>query len=212
VAVRDSTSERSDQIDRTISPVNAVLFGVVAGIVVGAATSPLQGWLSDSASSLANSAGTWSLVAFLAARRSSKVVVGAVVAAVTLAMCEVGYALATEVRGGSNATSTVVFWIAAAVLAGPPLGVAGTWTRQSHPLRRGAGFGVMSGVLVGEGVYGLTKISDTTDWRYWTAEIVVAAGLVAWVAWRHRSITVISSCVGMTCASAVVVYCVAVTA
>jgi hypothetical protein len=195
-----------------LSAVNAVLVGLIAGLVVGALTSPLQGWLSDSASSLANSAGTWSLVAFLAARRSHEMMVGALVAAVTLAMCEVGYVLATEVRGGSNATSTVMFWIAAAVLAGPPIGVAATWTRQSHPPRRGAGFGVINGVLVGEGIYGLTKIRDTTDWRYWTVEIAVAAGIAAWLAWRDRSVAAIGSCIGVTCAAAVVVYFVAVSA
>jgi hypothetical protein len=195
-----------------LSAVNAVLVGLIAGLVAGALTSPLQGWLSDSASSLANSAGTWSLVAFLAARRSHEMMVGALVAATTLAMCEIGYVLATEVRGGSNATSTVMFWIAAAVLAGPPIGVAATWTLQSHPPRRGAGFGVITGVLVGEGIYGLTKIRDTTDWRYWTVEIAAAAGIVAWFIWCDRSVAAIGSCIGMTCPAGVVVYIVAVSA
>jgi uncharacterized protein DUF6518 len=210
--MQESTSETSESIYQPPEAVNAVFVGVIAGLVVGALTSPLQGWLADSASSLANSAGTWSLVAFLVARRSQNVGVGAVVAAVTLAMCELGYVLATEIRGGSNATSTVVFWIAAAVVAGPPLGVAATWSRQSHPVRRGAGFGVMSGVLLGEGVYGLARISDTTDWRYWAAEIVVAVGIVGLVVLRSRSVLVMSGCIGMTAAAAAVVYCAAVSA
>ena len=211
MAVLESTSERAAST-RQPSSVNAVLVGLVAGLMVGAFTSPLQGWLADSVSSLANSAGTWSLVAFVVARRSPSAAVGAIVAAVTLAMCELGYVLANEVRGGSNATSTVVFWIAAAVLAGPPLGVAASWSQRPHPLRRGAGFGVMSGVLLGEGIYGLAKVSDTTDGRYWVVEIGVAVGVVGWVAIRHRTVRVIISCIGMTGAAAAVVYCVAVSA
>jgi hypothetical protein len=194
------------------SAANATLVAVIGGLVVGALTSPLQGWLADSASSLANSAGTWSLFAFLVAKRSPKVAIGAGVAAISLAMCELGYVISTEVRGGSNAISTVVFWIAAAFLAGPPLGVAATWSRQSNPRRRGAGFGVMSGVLLGEGIYGLIQISDTTDWRYWMAEILVSAGIVGWVAFRTRSVRVISGCLAMTGAAAAVVYLVAIAA
>jgi hypothetical protein len=204
-----STSELTRQ---PTSAANALLVAVIGGLVVGTVTSPLQGWLADSASSLANSAGTWSLLAFLVAKRSPKAAVGAGVAAISLAMCELGYAIATEVRGGSNATSTVVFWIVAAFLAGPPLGIAATWSRQSHPLRRGAGFGVMSGVLLGEGAYGLIQISDTTDWRYWAAEIAVSAGIVGWVAFRARSVRVINGCLAMTAAAASVVYLVAVAA
>ncbi|MEP7113799.1 MAG: DUF6518 family protein [Ilumatobacteraceae bacterium] len=206
-----TAARRSAPIDRP-SAANAALVGMAAGLLAGALTSPLQGWLADSASSLANSAGTWSLVAFLVSRRSPKAVIGALVAALTLATCELGYVLATEVRGGSSATSTVAFWIAAAILAGPPLGVAALWSRASHPLRRGAGFGVISGVLVGEGIYGLTKISDTTDWRYWSAEIAVAAGIVGRVALRNRSVRVIGSCIAMAGAAAVVVYVAAVSA
>ena len=127
-------------------------------------------------------------------------------------MCELGYVLATEVRGGSNATSTVAFWIAAAILAGPPLGVAALWSRAFDPLRRGAGFGVISGVLFGEGMYGLAKIGDTTDWRYWSAEIAVAAGIVVWVALRNRSARVIGSCVAVAGAAAVVFYAAAMSA
>lgn len=211
VPVQQLTADRSAPIDRP-SVANAVLVGLAAGLLVGALTSPLQGWLGDSVSSLANSAGTWSLVAFLVARRAPNAMVGALVAAVTLAMCEFGYVLATAVRGGSNSTSTMAFWIVAAALAGPPLGVAALWSRGCHPLRHGAGFGVISGVLFGEGIYGLVKISDTTDWRYWSAEIAVAAGIVGLVALRNRSVSVIGSCIAMAGAAAAVVYIAAVSA
>ena len=197
---------------RLASALNAIAVGLVAGLVVGMLTSPLQSWLSDSTSSLANSAGTWSLVAFFVARRSPSATVGALGAAVTLAMSELGYVLATAIRGGTSSTSTVVFWIVAAALAGPPLGVAAVWSRQPNPWRRGAGFGVVVGVLVGEGIYGLTKIADTTDGRYWTAEIAVAVAIVVVVAWRHRSAVVIAGCLALAGAAAAVVYVAAISA
>ena len=103
----------------------------------------------------------------------------------TLASCEVGYALATELRGGTNATSTVLLWLTAAALAGPPLGVAGSWAAATSP-RRGVGIAVLGGVLLGEGVYGWTTIADTTEWRYWMVETVIGALVVAFAAVRNR--------------------------
>lgn len=155
-------------------------------MLVGALTAYAQGWFADELSSLANSAGPWSTAAFFVARWQRAVVRGAVVAALCLACCEIGYAAATNVRGGSNATSTMVFWLAAAVLAGPPLGVAGAWSNRTGTLR-GIGFGVLAGVLIGEGLYGWATVADTTDWRYWMLETVAGAGLAVWAALQPRT-------------------------
>ena len=105
----------------------------------------------------------------------------------TLATCEVGYAIANDMRGGSNSTSTVAFWLIAAVLAGPPLGIAGAWSTH-RGLRRGVGFAVIAGVLIGEGIYGWTTVADTTDWRYWAVEMFAGVAIVlvtVTVAVRH---------------------------
>lgn len=156
---------------------------VAVGLAVGVVTAYGQGWLGDSTSSLANSAGSWSLAAFLVARFARRVPVAVVAATVTLACSEVGYAIATNVRGGSNATSTVVFWLVAAMLAGPPLGVAGAWSTR-RGIRQHVGVGVIAGVLIGEGIYGWTTIADTTDWRYWAVETLL--GVVVLVAITAR--------------------------
>lgn len=158
---------------------------VGAGLVVGAFTAYGQGWLSDSTSSLANSAGSWSLVAFLVARYNQRLVRAVVAAMLTLASCELGYVLATDFRGGSNSSSTIAFWMVAAVLAGPPLGVAGSWATKGG-LRRSLGFAVIGGVLIGEGVYGWTTVADTTDWRYWAVETAIGAAIVVVFAMRSR--------------------------
>jgi hypothetical protein len=158
---------------------------VVVGLAVGALTAYGQGWLSDSTASFSNSAGPWSLAAFLVARYNRHVPVGVIAAMATLACCEFGYAIATVIRGNSNSTSTIVFWLTAAVLAGPPLGVAGAWS-SGRGLRRTVGFAVIGGVLMGEGLFGWTTIADTTDWRYWAVELLIGAAIATAAAMRSQ--------------------------
>lgn len=158
---------------------------VGVGLLVGALTAYAQGWLSDATNSLANSAGPWSVATFLVARFTRRLPVAVAAAMLTLACCELGYALATVVRGDSNSTTTVLFWLTAAVVAGPPIGVAAAWSTQPG-LQRGVGFAVIGGVLLGEGVYGWTTVADTTDWRYWAVESVIGATVVLVAAVRSQ--------------------------
>lgn len=157
--------------------------GVVVGLLMGALTAYAQGWLGDSTASLANSAGPWSLAAFVVARFARRLPAAVATAVLTLVCCELGYVIATEIKGGSNATSTVMFWLTAAVLAGPPLGVAAAWSSREG-LWRAVGFAVVGGVLVGEGTYGWTSIADTTDWRYWAVELALGVVVIALAAVR----------------------------
>lgn len=155
----------------------AIATAIVVGLVVGAFTAYAQGWLTDEVSSLANSAGPWSLAGFAVARHVRRPAQACVAAMLTLASCEVGYAIATEIRGGSNAQSTIAFWLGAAVLAGVPLGLAGSLSTMGG-VRRSVGFAVVAGVLIGEGLYGWTEIADTTDWRYWAVETLAGIAIV----------------------------------
>jgi hypothetical protein len=155
------------------------VMAVIVGLLVGALTAYAQGWLIDAVGSLANSAGPWSLAAFLVAMRARRPLVAALSAMLVLASCEIGYVIATHVRGGSNATSTVLFWLAAAVLAGPPLGVAGAWSWQrGWWFGASAGPAVLAGVLIGEPIYALSTIADTTSPAYWVIELLVGVSIV----------------------------------
>jgi hypothetical protein len=158
---------------------------VAVGLGVGAITAYGQAWLSDSTTSLVNSAGPWSVAAFLVARFNRRVPLAVVAAMLTLACCELGYALATELRGGTNSGSTVAFWLTAAALAGPPLGIAGAWSTETG-VRRGVGISVVGGVLLGEGAYGWSTIADTTDWRYWAIELVIGALVIVFAIARSK--------------------------
>ena len=132
-------------------------------------------------------------------------------AVLVLASCEVGYASATEIRGGSNATSTVMFWLTAAVLAGPPLGVAAAWTRRGRwSFGASAGPAVLAGVLIGEPTYALSTIADTTTPAYWVGELLVGIAVVVLACVRIirrdlRPALAVPFCVGSTVLVAAVV-------
>jgi len=97
----------------------------------------------------------------------------------------VGYVLGAQMRGYPSSHSTILFWGVAALLAGPLLGVSAYWVKTRSDVRAGIGVGVVSGVLVGEGIYGLTRIADTTYPPFWWGEIVVGLVLLLAVAWRR---------------------------
>jgi Family of unknown function (DUF6518) len=190
---------------RGLPAVPGLAVAVAVGLLVGALTAYAQGWLGDSTNSLANSAGPWSVAAFLVARSNRWLVTSIVAAMLTLASCELGYAIATDVRGGSNSTSTVVFWLIAAMLAGPPLGIAGAWSTR-RGMRRGIGVAVIGGVLIGEGVYGWTTVADTTDWRYWAVEAAIGAAVVVVAVQRCERLRHALVAVAMAMATAGVVF------
>ena len=187
------------------SSATGLLVGVLVGVGVGVLTAYGQGWLNHSTSSLANSAGPWSLAAFAVAGYNRQVLPAVAAATVTLACCELGYVFATEIRGGANATSTVEFWLTAAMLAGPPLGVAAAWSTR-RGLFRWVGLAVIGGVLIGEGIYGWTTVADTTDWRYWAVEVLLGVIVLSTVAVRSRQLVHAGAAIGTAALTALVVF------
>ncbi len=186
----------------------AIVGAIAVGLVVGGLTAYAQGWLSNATTSLANSAGPWATAAFLVACYNRRLLTAIVAAMATLACCELGYAIATVVRGDSNSATTVAFWLIAAVLAGPPLGIAAAWSTREG-IRHGIGFAVIGGVLIGEGTYGWTTVADTTDWRYWAVELLIGVIVVAAAAFHRKSTLQLLATVGTGALTAMVVFVVA---
>jgi hypothetical protein len=92
------------------------------------------------------------------------------------------------VRGYPASTTYVAFWSLAAIVAGPFLGVGGCAVRHERGLLAAAGVGGVGGLLVAEGIFGLTVNVATTSTTYWWGEIVLGCGLWAWLgATRLRS-------------------------
>jgi len=100
-----------------------------------------------------------------------------------------GLARRLQARGGSawfaTGTGLIAFRGAAALLAGPLVGIFAHGVKSGQGLRPAVGIGAMSGVLVGEGVYGLRFISDSTSPVYWWCEILVGVILAALVVMRQ---------------------------
>lgn len=155
-----------------------------AGLLVGVLTSFAQGFLPEVLSPMANSAGSWSLIAFLLAslcpRRGFAVAIGVL----SLLAMVAGYDLASVLRGFPVSPGGSLFWVTAAVVVGPFLGLGGHALRSRNRLAPAA-VGAVSGVLVGEGVYGLTVIAATTPAEYWTGSIAVGVAFLLWAAVRR---------------------------
>jgi hypothetical protein len=180
-----------------------------AALALGALTSYAQGVLPHGLAPLANSSGSWSLAAFLLAAIARDGRTAAAAGPVALLMMVLGYDLGSLLRGFDPSLPFTAFWLAAAVVVGPFLGLGG------HAVRHGTrlaplGAGAMSGVLVGEGVYGLLTIAGTTSPVYWTGSVVAGVALLAWaVAARfprvRPALTAAATC-AVTAALFVVVY------
>ncbi len=188
----------------------SALLVTVVSLVLGALTAYAQGWLPEQVGSLANSSGSWALLAFLLALLGARPAVAAAFGSLSLLALLAGYVLGAEVRGYPSSSQLIVFWGAAALLAGPLLGVGASWVRSRRGPFAALGAGAMSGVLVGEGVYGLAYIADTTYPPYWWGEIAVGLALLLAVTTRclpdPRDIALGVGVTGLTAAAFVAVY------
>ncbi len=187
-----------------------VLLCAIGGLAIGVLTSLAQGGALPAAiASLANSAGAWTAAAFLLALPNRRPRLGLVLGPIALAAMLVGYDLATLARGFPVSSSTIVFWGLAAVVVGPVLGVGAAWARGAEPRRVALGVAPLAGILIGEAVYGLTFVADTTDARYWIGQAVVGVVAIAWVGARTRSLKatlLCAACAGAMAAAFVAAY------
>ena len=146
------------------------------GLALGVLTAYAQNWLPQELGSLANSSGSWALLAFGLALLGPNIAVAAASGSLSLLTLLGGYVVGAGLRGDPSSSAMIVFWVAAGLLIGPLLGLGAYWVKTDSGSRAALGIGAMGGVLVGEGIYGLAYIADTTFPPYWWGEIV--AGLV----------------------------------
>jgi hypothetical protein len=171
----------------------------LAGAAIGILTSLGQTYLPFELSPLANSASSWSLAAFLLSLVEVAPRRGAVLGAVALATMIAGYAVATELRGFTVGTRLLVFWGLASIVVGPALGAGAAWVRGRDPIRIAAGVAVIVGILVGEGVYGLTVVADTTAGPYWVGATIAGLAVAILVSVRKlRTFRLVATCAALT--------------
>ena len=154
-------------------------FGLVlaAGMAIGGLTSFGQTWLPFELSPLANSSGSWVALAFGLCLSNRSPRRGVVLGVLALASMLAGYVIVADLRGFPSATSTVLFWTVAAVIAGPVLGIGAAWAHGTDDRKLGLAYSPLVGVLLGEGIYGLRALADTTPTAYWVSQIAVSLGL-----------------------------------
>lgn len=175
--------------ERALLPVRPAVLRVAAVVavafVIGGLTSFGQALLPEGVASLANSASGWTVptavLVLLSARGYPEAAVGA---ALGFAAMTVGYAVVSGWRGFPFDPMT---WAIIGLLVGPVIGVAAHALRRA-PIPAAAGAGVLAGILVGEGVYGLTVVAETTSPVYWWAVIALGAALVVATAVRLRAV------------------------
>ncbi|MFC3296902.1 hypothetical protein DZF92_08975 [Clavibacter michiganensis subsp. insidiosus] len=174
---------------RAILPaaLRATVVVLVFSLVMGGLTSPAQGFLPSWMSSLANSAGGWSMLAFLGVWLSrARPLLGAVLGAASFVAMVEAYGVVSLWRGYFLADPFSSMWIPIGLVAGPFIGLAAALVRHASRRWPIAGVAVLSAALVAEGVYGLTVVAETTSPVYWTLEIVLAVGFLAAAALRGR--------------------------
>ena len=185
------------------SDVKASLIVGLTGFGLGVLTAYAQFWLPEEVGSLANSAGTWCLIAVLLALLATSQRAAAAFGVLALGTLLIGYVSGAAFRDIPSSRSLVAFWGLAAFVVGPFLGLAAHWIKTEKPIYNAVGAGGICGLLIGEGVYGLVVIADSTYPPYWWAEILVGAGLLIWASARLRRAQLVGLAVGVATVIAV---------
>ena len=182
MAVKSSLSDRRPN-DRVSTPgqrwlriLLAVAGVAVASYFVGGVTSPAQEHLPEEISPFANSSSGWTMLTFLLIWHSRLPTLWAAVSgAIAFVLMVDGYRIVSEWRGyGYGAPFQDIFTFIG-IVVGPVIGVSAALLRYGSPTWKGLSIVPLTSVLIGEGVYGLTVVGDTTSPVYWS--LIIAAGL-----------------------------------
>ena len=167
---------------RAISSALAVL---AASLLLGGLTSWAQGVLPDALASFANSPSGWTvLTALLVAAARPSLAGGAALGVASFVTVVLGYTVASELRGLSY---DPVLWSVVGVIAGPFVGAAAAAIMGHRVVHAALGAGTIAGVLIADGIYGLTVVASDTSPAYWTLCLAAGAALIGVTATRLRT-------------------------
>lgn len=162
---------------RALAPFAAVAVALGGSVVLGGLTSFAQTFLPDAFRPFANSASGWTLLAFLLVYAGrARLLLGTILGVVAFVGLVVGYAVVSNLRGFYYSYTGIFTIIGLA--AGPVLGFSAALARHGteHSRRRlwrVLGFSPLCAVLIGDGVFGLRYVSETTGTFYWILTIVL---------------------------------------
>jgi hypothetical protein len=140
-----------------------VLAGVLLALAVSAAAGGLtpigQQYLPEPLAPLANSSGSWTLVAFAAVYASrARPVSAAVLGAACFVLMNELYAVVSTLRGNPYSAGFPDLWTLVALVIGPLVGLAAAWLRSDREALVVAAIAAPSAVLIGEGAYYLAVL------------------------------------------------------
>jgi hypothetical protein len=181
---------------------------LVSAAVTGALTSFGQTYLPDELRSLANASGPWFVVVMGAlVVAHPRPVLAIILGVLALIVMNEAYGVVSRWRGFSYGGGLSSMWNQIALLVGPVAGIAATWLRSSQPVLIALGASAPAAVLIGEGLFGLTVVNDTTSPVFWTIELAAGIGVVVVTAvTRLRTIVAIGVLVGASAFGAALFY------
>ncbi|TFC04330.1 hypothetical protein E3O42_05420 [Cryobacterium adonitolivorans] len=161
--------------DTRSSALRAAVLVIVGGVLIGGLTSFAQQYLPPSVNSLSNSAGGWTMFSFLIVWLSrARPLLAGFLGIVVFQLLVESYSVVAEWRGFDDGDPFTSIWTIVGLVAGPLLGVAASLVRYAPPVWRALAVTPLSAVLLGEGIWALNTIADTTSPVYWTLEIVLS--------------------------------------
>ncbi len=136
-----------------------VLLALAVAAAAGALTPIGQQHLPEPLAPLANSSGSWTVIAFAAVYLSrSRPLVAAVLGAACFVLMNELYAVVSTLRGNPYTAGFPDFWNLTGILVGPVVGLAAAWLRDDRPARLAMAIAAPSAVLLGEGAYYVTVL------------------------------------------------------
>ncbi|WP_245991232.1 DUF6518 family protein [Bogoriella caseilytica] len=171
-----NTSSEPRYIDSGSAMIPRAVIVAVLSFVLGGLTFYAQGFLPDAAVPFANSSSGWTLLTSLLVFGSRfRPAAAAVLGAVSFVLLVLGYAV---VAGLEGLYYNPLLFSMIGVIAGPAVGAATSWLR-ARGFRAAAGTGVLAGIGLGDGLFGLTVVHETTEPGYWWAVVAIAVILLA---------------------------------
>jgi len=146
---------------RVLRGSGALAAAIAIGLLVGIATSYLQGRLPGEWNSLANSGAVWATIGVVAAWLLAVSLPVSIGVGVLVLLGEVAgyYWIACPLRNIATSDSEQALWTMAALLFGTLAGASGWFIRRGRGAQRGAALAATGGVIAGEGLHALVRIS-----------------------------------------------------
>ena len=180
---RESERRRVDPVagpKLRLRPLLAVAAVAVASYVLGGLTSPAQKYLPEQISSFANSSSGWTMLTFLLIWLSRlRPLWAAFGGALSFVVMVDGYRIVSEWRGYVYGAPFQDFFTFVGIVIGPVIGASAALVRYGSPTWKALAIVPLTSVLIGEGIYGLTVVGDTTSPVYWS--LIIVAGIAATV-------------------------------